>query len=142
MTTLNPYLNFAGNAEEAFSYYKGVFGSEFNSFVRFKDMPMEDFPVPEAEQDKLMHVGLPVGPDSVLMASDVPESFGQVVPGNNFYVSVGTDSKEEADRIFNALAEGGTVEMALADQVWGDYFGSLADKFQINWMISFTQPSP
>jgi PhnB protein len=141
MAKLNPYLNFGGNTEEAFNFYKSVFGGDFTYLTRFKDMPMEGFQIPEADQDKIMHVGLPIGDDNVLMASDALESLGQTVePGNNVYISVHPDSKEEADRIFNALAEAGEVEMAIADQVWGDYYGSLKDRFGTRWMVNYSPP--
>ena len=138
---VNSYLNFAGNAEEAFSFYKSVFGSEFSSVVRFKDMPMEGVTVPADDQDKLLHIALPLGEDNVLMASDALESLGQkVVQGNNVYVSVHPDSREEADRIFDALSQGADIEMPIADQVWGDYFGSLKDKFGVQWMVNHGTP--
>lgn len=137
MTKLNPYLNFGGNTEEVFNFYKSVFGGEFSSLVRFRDIPMEGVEIPEADKDKIMHVGLPVGDDSLLMASDALASLGQtVVPGNNAYISVHPDTKQEADRIFAALSEGAQIEMPIADQVWGDYFGSLRDKFGIGWMVN------
>ena len=133
-----PYLNFPGNAEEAFEFYKSVFGGEYSSLVRFKDMPMEGVTVPDADQDKVMHVSLPIGGDNVLMASDALESLGQqVVQGNNLYVSVHPDSREEADRIFTGLSQGADIEMPMGDQVWGDYFGSLRDKFGIGWMVNY-----
>lgn len=138
MMKLNTYLNFSGNAEEAFTFYKSIFGGEFSSFVRFKDMPMEGVEIPEGDEDKIIHIALPVG-DDVLMASDAPESMGMTVNfGNNAYISVHPESKEEADRIFNALSEGGKVEMPIADQPWGDYYGSLADKFGVQWMVSYS----
>ncbi len=129
------YLNFAGNAEEAFNFYKSVFGGEFSSVVRFKDFPMEGVEIPKADEDKVMHIALPIG-DNLLMASDVLESQGQqLVQGNNNYVLVNPDSKEEADRIFNGLSQGADIEMPIADQPWGDYFGSLKDKFGVMWMV-------
>ena len=141
MPKLHTYLNFQGNAEEAFEFYRSVFGGEFGSVVRFKDMPMEGVQIPEGEADKIMHIGLPIGPDEYLMASDALESMGQkVVQGNNVYISVQPDSKEEADRIFTALSEGGEIEMALADQMWGDYFGSFKDKFGTHWMVNYSYP--
>ncbi len=142
MTKLNPYLNFGGNAEEAFNFYKSVFGGEFSSMVKFKDMPMEGAPVSEADGDKIMHMALPIG-DELLMASDALESFGQTVtPGNNSYISVHPATKEEADRIFNALSEGAEIEMPIDDQMWGDYFGSLKDKFGIGWMVNYNSTYP
>lgn len=141
MTKLNVYLNFPGNTEEAFNFYKSVFGGEFSSLVRFKDMPMEGANVPEQDQDKIMHIGLPIGED-LLMATDAPESMGfKVNFGNSSYISVHPDSKEEADRIFNALSAGGEIEMSIADQPWGDYFGSLKDKFGVCWMVNYSYPN-
>jgi PhnB protein len=141
MTRLHSYLNFAGNAEEAFSFYRSVFGGEFSSLVRFKDLPVEGMTIPKEDEGKIMHISLPIGEDSILMASDVLESLGQqLVQGNNVYVSVHPDTREEADRVFNALSEGAEVEMPIADQVWGDYFGSLKDKFGIMWMVNYSPP--
>lgn len=140
MAKLYSYLNFAGNAEEAFDFYRSVFGGEFKSVLRFKDMPMEGVTIPEQDQDKIMHIALPVG-DDILMASDTLESLGQeLVQGNNVYVCVNPSSREEADRIFNALAEGADIEMPIADQPWGDYFGSLKDKFGVMWMVDHGEP--
>ncbi len=134
---LHTYLNFAGNAKEAFEFYRSIFGGEFSSAVSFKDMPMEGVEIPAEDADKMMHISLPVGEDSVLMASDTLESLGQqLVPGNNVYVSIHPDSREEADRIFGGLSEGGEIEMPMGDQVWGDYFGSLKDRFGVQWMIN------
>ena len=141
MTRLNPYLNFAGNTEEAFRFYKSIFGGEFASVVRFKDMPVEGVQIPKKDENKIMHIGLPIGKDHVLMATDSLESLGQrLVQGNNVHISVQPESKEEADRIFTALSRGGTIEMAIADQVWGDYYGSLKDKFGVQWMVNYTNP--
>ena len=134
---VHAYLNFAGNAAEAFDFYKSVFGGELSSAVRFGDMPMEGVTVPESDAGKMMHIALPLGEDSILMASDVIESSGQqLVQGNSVYVSLHPDSREEADRIFDALSEGADIEMPIADQMWGDYFGSLQDKFGVKWMIN------
>jgi PhnB protein len=141
MTRLHSYLNFAGNAEEAFSFYRSVFGGEFSSLVRFKDLPVEGMTIPKEDEGKIMHISLPIGEDSILMASDVLESLGQqLVQGNNVYVSVHPDTREEADRVFKALSEGAEVEMPIADQVWGDYFGSLKDKFAVMWMVNYSPP--
>ena len=140
MTKLNTYLNFAGNTEEAFNFYKSVFGGEFAAVIRFKDMPMEGVKLSEADENKIMHIGLPVGKE-MLMATDALESMGfKLVQGNNSYIMIGVDSKDEADRIFNALSAGGKVEMAMADQPWGDYYGSFWDKFGIGWMVDYTYP--
>lgn len=137
MTKLQPYLNFAGNSEEAFEFYRSVFGGEFASVVRFSDMPMEGFEVPEADRSKMMHIALPIG-DDFLMATDTLESMGQELTiGNNHYISVHPDTKQEADKIFEGLSQGAEVEMPMADQPWGDYYGSLTDKFGVRWMINF-----
>ena len=141
MTKFNIYLNFAGNTEEAFKFYKSVFGGEFTSVVRFKDMPMEGVNIPKEDENKIMHIGLPVGKDDVLMASDSLASLGQkLTQGNNVYISVHPESKEEADRIFNALSAGGTIEMPIADQPWGDYYSSFKDKFGVLWMVNYSHP--
>ncbi|MCL7412911.1 MAG: VOC family protein [ANME-2 cluster archaeon] len=141
MTKLNIYLNFAGNTEEAFTFYKSVFGGEFTSIVRFKDMPMEGVIIPKEDEDKIMHIGLSVGKDDVLMASDSLESLGQrLTQGNNVYISVHPDSKDEAEKIFNALSVDGSIEMPIADQMWGDYYGSFKDKFGMKWMVIYTYP--
>jgi PhnB protein len=138
---LNTYLNFAGNTEEAFNFYRSVFGGDFASVVRFKDFPMEGVNIPEEDQNKIMHIGLPISEDTLLMGTDTLESLGQeLVQGNNVYISAHPESKEEADRIFNALSEGGEVEMPIADQMWGDYYGSLKDKFGVLWMVNYSQP--
>jgi PhnB protein len=141
MAKLSIYLNFAGQAEEAFNFYIFVFGGEFSALVRFKDMPMKGVKMPREEENEIMHVALPIGKTDVLMASDTPKSLGRkLVPGNNAYISAQLESKEEAGRIFKALSAGGKVEMPIADQPWGDDYGSFADKFGINWMVSYTYP--
>jgi PhnB protein len=138
---LNTYLNFAGNAEEAFKFYKSVFGGEFRTITRFKDMPVPGMTVLKKDENKLMHIALPVGKDDVLMASDVLEGFGhKLVPGNNVTVLIFPDSKEEADRIFRALSAGGQIEMALGNRPWGDYYGGFTDKFGVRWMIDYAYP--
>ncbi|MEA4996015.1 MAG: VOC family protein [Petrimonas sp.] len=134
MAKLNPYLNFDGTCEEAFRFYKVVFGGEFLGDVhKMKDIPGME--IPEEAKNRIMHVALPVGND-LLMGSDV--FLGQpFVQGNNNYISLFPESREEADRLFGALSEGGEVEMPMADQFWGDYFGSLKDKFGVYWMINY-----
>lgn len=136
MPGINPYLTFNDNAEEAFNFYKSVFGGEFTSVMKFKDMDC-GIEIPESEQNKIMHISLPIGKDSVLMASDSPESMGKVSPGNNFSIAVHTDTKEQADEFFKGLSEGGNAFMPLQDSFWGAYFGMCADKYGVNWMISF-----
>lgn len=142
MPTTNTYLNFNGNCEEAFNFYRSVFGGEFNYLGRFGEMPpSDDYKVPDSDKDLVMHVSLPIG-TSVLMGSDVGGAWApSYKQGNNFSVSVTADSKDDADRIFNALAEGGTITMPMNQTFWGDYFGMLTDKFGINWMMSFNDGS-
>jgi PhnB protein len=136
MTKINVYLNFAGNTEEAFTYYKSIFGGELQIF-RFKDMSMEGMNLSDADASKVMHVSLPIG-DDVLMGTDALDSMGQKLDvGNNVNVSVGPDSRSEADRIFNALSSGGEIEMPIADQDWGDYYGACTDKYGIHWMVNY-----
>lgn len=141
MKAVNPYLNFAGNTEEAFNFYKSVFGGDFlGGIFRFKDTP-EAEKMNAADKEKIMHVALPMGKTNMIMATDALESMGfKLTFGNNFYISIDAESKEEADKLFNALAEGGKIEMKMADQFWGDYFGSLSDKFGVRWMINYAQP--
>lgn len=141
MVKLNIYLDFAGNAEEAFAFYKSVFGGEFASVIRYKDMPMEGMEVPKQDEHKILHMSLPIGKDFTLMASDSLESLGQkLIQGNNVYVSVHFDDKAEADRVFNALSAGGKMEMPIADQPWGDYYGSFQDRFGVYWMVMYSYP--
>jgi PhnB protein len=137
MATINPYLNFMGNTEEAFNFYKSVFGGEFKDVQRFKDTP-ESPKVPENEKNKLMHISLPIGPGNILMATDALESMGQKLTfGNNFYLSLNADSEGEADKLFKGLSAGGTATMTLQKTFWGSYFGMLTDKFGIRWMVSY-----
>lgn len=135
---VNPYLNFDGQAEEAFNFYKSIFGGEFTGIMKMKDIPGgTDFPV--EEQNRMMHISLPIGEDTLLMGSDTSPSMGQMLEkGNYAYISLHPDSREEADRLFNGLSLEGTIEMPMEDQFWGDYFGSFFDKFGIGWMIIFT----
>ncbi|WP_461534356.1 VOC family protein [Sinomicrobium sp.] len=133
---LNPYLNFDGNAEEAFRFYQSVFGGEL--FVQKMSDVQGIGDLPEHEKDYAMHVSLPVGDGQLLMASDCLDSRGQkLTKGNNNYISIAPDSREEADRIFNGLSAGGQIEMPMEDMFWGDYFGSFTDKFGVRWMINF-----
>lgn len=137
MAKINPYINFNGNTEEAFNFYKSVFGGEFVSISRFKDLNNDDFPVSEKEANKIMHISLKIG-DNVLMANDVPEKMGTVNEmENRSKIAVTADSREEADQLFYGLSEGGTIEMPIAQSPWGSYFGMFRDKFGIEWMIDF-----
>ncbi|MCD8538431.1 MAG: VOC family protein [Leadbetterella sp.] len=132
---LNPYLNFDGNAEEAFRFYQTVFGGEL--FVQKMSEAPGTENLPEEEKGRAMHVALPIGDGQFLMASDCVPSMGHVLRmGNNNYISVAPGSREEAKRIFDALSEGGVIEMPLEDMFWGDYFGSFADKFGVYWMVN------
>ncbi len=140
MSTINPYLNFQGNTEEAFNFYKSVFGGEFiGGITRFSDTPEAD-KIPENERNKVMHIALPIGKNNMIMATDALESMRQKVkPGNNFYISIQAESKEEADKLYNGLSSGGEIEMEMHDAFWGDYFGMLTDKFSIKWMVSYSK---
>lgn len=138
MTAINPYINFNGNAEEAFTFYKSVFGGEFAGIIRFKDIASADFPVPEHEANKIMRIALPIGPN-MLVANDVPEAMGRVNENENrSKIAITADSKEEADRIFNGLSAGGTVEMPMAESPWGTYFAMFRDKYGIEWTVEYT----
>ena len=141
-TTVNAYLTFNGNCEEAFNHYRSVFGNEFVYFGRFKDVPgaMEGNRVQAADANKIMHVSLPISNETMLMGSDTSETMGHnVTAGNNFSISVGTGSKKEADRLFTGLSKGGKITMAMNSAFWGSYFGMFTDRFGIQWMISFVQ---
>jgi len=141
MASVNVYLNFNGNCEEAFLFYKSVFGGEFPYLGRFNEMPAkEGETMPEEMGNKIMHVSLPISKETCLMGSDTGgEWASSYKPGNNFSISINADSKDEADRLFNGLSAGGTVTMPLADTFWGDYFGMFVDKFGINWMMSWNE---
>ena len=137
MTTINPHINFNGNAEEAFTFYKSVFGGEFGKLIRLKDMANADFPVADADANKILHIELPIGPN-VLMGNDIPEAMGKVSENENrSKISISTDSKEEADKLFNGLSAGGSVEMPIGDSPWGSYFAMFRDKYGIEWMVEF-----
>jgi len=138
MRAINPWINFNGNAEEAFTFYKSVFGGEFTNIIRFKDMAGMDFQVPENEANKLMHIALPLGKHNVLIANDVPEFMGRVNEAENrSKISVSADSREEADNIFNGLSAGGDVEGPIGDTPWDTYGGMFRDKYGIEWIVEF-----
>ena len=144
MATVSTYLNFDRRTEEAFKFYKTVFGTEFAGLVRFGDMPTEEGqPGPsEADSQLIANVQLPILGGHLLMGTDAPESMGFTLnQGNNVYISLHPDSREEADTLFAALSEDGNVEMPMADQFWGDYFGSLVDRFGVNWMVNYSSES-
>ena len=137
MTTINPYINFNGNAEEAFSFYRSVFGGEFETIVRFKDLESSEFPVPESEANKIMRITLPIGANT-LIANDVPESIGPVnEKENRSKIAISTESRAEADDIFTGLTAGGTIEMPMSDSPWNTYFGMFRDKYGIEWTVEF-----
>lgn len=140
MTTINPWINFNGNALEAFTFYQSVFGGEFTAITRFKDLASAEFPVPENEADKIMRVALPLGNGSELIGNDVPEFMGRVNENENrSKILVSTTSKEEADRLFTGLSAGGTVEGPMGDSPWGTYAGMFRDKYGIEWLIESTE---
>lgn len=137
MAQINPHINFNGNAEEAFKFYKSVFGGEFTKIIRFKDLASAEFPVAEHEANKIMHIALSIG-KNFLMANDVPEILGRTNENENrSKISISADSKEEADKLFHGLSAGGEIEMPIADSPWGSYFGMLRDKYGIEWMVDF-----
>ena len=135
MALINPYINFNGNAEEAFNFYKSVFGGEFAMIMRFGDMPNPN--IPESENKKIMHIALPIG-KNILMGNDVPEFMGRVNENENrSKISIGAESKEEADKLYNGLSVGGQIEMPIGDSPWGSYSAMFRDKYGIEWMIDF-----
>lgn len=141
MATIHPHINFNGNAQEAFEFYRSIFGGDFKKIIRFRDLASVDFKVPEAEMNKIMHIALTIG-NNLLMANDVPSMMGQVNENENrSKIVVSADSQKEADRIFTGLSEAGTVEMPIGDSPWGTYFGMFRDKFGIEWMIEFDSKS-
>ncbi len=138
MAVINPHINFNGNAEEAFTFYKSVFGGAFAKIIRFKDLASPEFPVAEKEENKIMHIALPIGKTNMLMGNDVPESMGKTNENENrSKIVVVAESKEEADKLFNGLSAGGQVEMPIGDSPWGSYFGMFRDKYGIEWMVEF-----
>ncbi len=137
MPTINPYINFNGNAEEAFTFYKSVFGGEFGKILRFKDLSSAEFPVPEKDANKIMRITLPIG-NNILMANDVPEFMGTVNERENrSKISISAGSREEADKLFSGLSEGGETEMPMGDSPWGTYFSMFRDKYGIEWTVEF-----
>ena len=137
MPALNTWINFNGNAEEAFTFYKSVFGGEFGKIVRFKDIASTDFPVAEKEANKIMHITLPIG-QNILIANDVPEIMGRVNENENrSKISISAESKEEAEKLFNGLSAGGEIEMPIDVSPWGSYFGMFRDKYGIEWTIEY-----
>ena len=140
MATINPYLNFPGTTEEAFDFYKSVFGGEFAMVQRFGDTPDGNKMAPEL-RNKIMHISLPIGNGNLLMATDAIEQMGHhLTSGNNFYICISPDNKDEADRLYKGLSNGGKVGTALQDMFWGAYYGDLTDKFGVKWMVNYTHP--
>ena len=138
MRTINPWINFNGNAEEAFTFYKSVFGGEFTKIVRFKELSSEEFPIAEDDANKIMYIGLPIGKNNVLIANDVPEFMGKVnEQENRSKIAVSAESREEADKIFNGLSAGGDIEGPIGDSPWGTYAGMFRDKYGIEWIVEF-----
>jgi PhnB protein len=139
MATINSWINFNGNAEEAFTFYKSVFGGEFAKVVRFKDLASAEFPVPEKEENKIMQIVLPIGKSTMLIANDVPEVMGRVNENENrSKILVSAESKEEADKLFTGLSAGGEVEGPMGDGPYGTYMGMFRDKYGIEWIIEFS----
>lgn len=138
MAAINPYIHFNGNAEEVFTFYKSVFGGEFKTIKRYKDISSEQYPIPENEANKIMHIALPINQGSTLMASDVMEVMGKVTENDNRNtIMITADSQEEADKLFNGLSAGGKIEMSISFGPWGNYFGMFTDKFGVQWMVDF-----
>ncbi len=137
MPLINPHINFNGNAEEAFNFYRSVFGGEFTKLMRFRDIAGDDFPVTEKEANKIMIIVLPVGKNN-LIANDVPESLGRTNENENrSKISISAESKEEADKLFSGLSADGQIEMPVSDSPWGTYFGMFRDKYGIEWIVEF-----
>lgn len=141
MAIINPSINFNGNAEEAFTFYKSIFGGEFTKVTRLKDLSSPEFPVAEEDANKIMYIALPIG-DNLLIGNDVPEFMGKVnEKENRSKIAIHAESKEEADKLFNGLSAGGEIEVPIEDSPWGDYFGMFRDKYGIEWMVNFEQKS-
>lgn len=137
MALINPHINFNGNAEEAFNFYKSVFGGEFKKIIRFKELDSPEFPIPAHEANKIMHISLPIG-NTFLMANDVPEIMGRTNENENrSKIFITAESREEADKVFNGLSAGGNIEMPMTDGPFGSYFGMFRDKYGIEWMVEF-----
>ncbi|MES2111036.1 MAG: VOC family protein [Bacteroidota bacterium] len=138
MRAINPWINFNGNAEEAFTFYKSVFGGELEKIIRFKDLASDEFPIPDEELNKIMRIALPIGKNTVLIANDVPGFLGRVSESENrSKINVCADSREEADKIFNGLSAGGEVEGPIGNGPWGTYAGMFRDKYGIEWIVEF-----
>jgi PhnB protein len=141
MAAINPYLSFSGNCEEAFEFYRSVFGGEFAMLGRFSDMDL-GMPMDESEKSLIMHVALPIGGGTILMGSDVPSKMGDVTSGNSYSIAISPDSEEEARRLFDGLSAGGTVTMPMDNAPWGALFGMFTDKYGFNWMVNYDKNRP
>jgi PhnB protein len=140
MALINPHINFNGNAEEAFTFYKSVLGGEFSKIIRFKDLASPEFPAVEKEENKIMHIALHMGKGNMLMGNDVPEIMGKTNENENrSKLVLSAESKEEADKLFNGLSAGGQIEGPIGDSGWGSYFGCFRDKYGIEWIVDFAQ---
>jgi len=138
MRTINLWINFNGNAEEAFTFYKSVFGGKFSKIVRFKELSSDEFPIAENDANKIMYISLPIGNNNVLIANDVPGFMGKVSENENrSKIVVSTESREEADKVFNGLSTGGDIEGPIGDSPWGTYAGMFRDKYGIEWIVEF-----
>jgi PhnB protein len=138
MRTINPWINFNGNAEEAFTFYKSVFGGEFTKIIRFKDIAGPEFQVSDKEADKVMYIALPLGKYNTLIANDIPAFMGRVNESENrSKIVVNAESREEANKIFNGLSADGEVEGPIDDSPWGTYAGMFRDKYGIEWIVEF-----
>jgi len=138
MRTINPWINFNGNAEEAFTFYKSVFGGDFTKIIRFKDLSSAEFPVEEKDGNKIMTIVLPIGKHNVLIANDVPDFMGPVSENENrSKISISAESREEAEKLFNGLSAGGEIEGPIGESPWGTYAGMFRDKYGIEWIVEF-----
>ena len=138
MPVINPHINFNGNAEEAFTFYKSVFGGEFTKLIRFKDLAGPEFPVAQKEENNIMLIALPIGKSNMLIGNDVPEILGKTNENENrSKIVISAESKEEADKLFNGLSVGGQIEGPIGDSPWGSYFGCFRDKYGIEWIVEF-----
>ncbi|OJV12695.1 MAG: VOC family protein [Dyadobacter sp. 50-39] len=138
MRSINPWINFNGNAEEAFTFYKSVFGGAFTRIIRFKDLASDDFPIPENEADKIMTIVLPLGGHNSLIGNDVPSFMGRVNEDENrSKIAVSAESREEAERLFQGLSAGGSIEGPFGESPWGTYAGMFRDRFGIEWIVEY-----
>ncbi|SEW40338.1 VOC family protein [Chitinophaga arvensicola] len=138
MALINPYIHFNGNAREAFTFYKSVFGGDFTKVMHYTDLSGPEYPIAEKDENRIMHIALPIGKSNMLLGSDVLEVMGQVTENDNRNtISISAESREEADQLFNGLSAGGKIEMPITDSPFGSYFGMFTDKFGIQWMVNF-----